>query len=138
MLPYKNYKEKLEKIKKGELSLKENVTYFLSEIEKNKHLNAFNFIFPDDALEQAVKIEEKIKSGSHGKLAGLVLAVKDVLSIKGKPLTCSSKILKDFTAIYNATAIQKLIDEDVIIIGKTNCDEFAMGSQMRTRHSAMS
>ncbi|MGA7722135.1 MAG: Asp-tRNA(Asn)/Glu-tRNA(Gln) amidotransferase subunit GatA [Ignavibacteriaceae bacterium] len=128
MLPYKNYKEKLEKIKKGELSLKENVTYFLSEIEKNKHLNAFNFIFPDDALEQAVKIEEKIKSGSHGKLAGLVLAVKDVLSIKGKPLTCSSKILKDFTAIYNATAIQKLIDEDVIIIGKTNCDEFAMGS----------
>ena len=128
MLPYKNYKEKLKKIKKGELSLKENVTYFLSEIEKNKHLNAFNFLFPDDALEQAVKIEEKIKSGSHGKLAGLVLAVKDVLSIKGKPLTCSSKILKDFTAIYNATAIQKLIDEDVIIIGKTNCDEFAMGS----------
>jgi aspartyl-tRNA(Asn)/glutamyl-tRNA(Gln) amidotransferase subunit A len=128
LLPYKNYKEKLEKIKIGALSLKENVTYFLSEIEKNKHLNAFNFIFPDDALEQAVKIEEKIKSGSHGKLAGLVLAVKDVLSIKGKPLTCSSKILKDFTAIYNATAIQKLIDEDVIIIGKTNCDEFAMGS----------
>jgi aspartyl-tRNA(Asn)/glutamyl-tRNA(Gln) amidotransferase subunit A len=128
LLPYKNYKEKLKKIKKGELSLKENVTYFLSEIEKNKHLNAFNFLFPDDALEQAVKIEEKIKSGSHGKLAGLVLAVKDVLSIKGKPLTCSSKILKDFTAIYNATAIQKLIDEDVIIIGKTNCDEFAMGS----------
>jgi len=128
LLPYKNYKEKLKKIKKGELSLKENVTYFLSEIENNKHLNAFNFLFPDDALEQAVKIEEKIKSGSHGKLAGLVLAVKDVLSIKGKPLTCSSKILKDFTAIYNATAIQKLIDEDVIIIGKTNCDEFAMGS----------
>ena len=84
--------------------------------------------FPDDALEQAVKIEEKIKSGSHGKLAGLVLAVKDVLSIKGKPLTCSSKILKDLQLIYNATAIQKLIDEDVIIIGKTNCDEFAMGS----------
>ncbi len=128
MLPYKNYKDKLEKIKKGELSLKENVTYFLNEIETNKHLNAFNFIFPDQAIEQAVKVEEKIKSGRQGKLAGLVLAVKDVLSIKGKPLTCSSKILKDFTAIYTATAVQKLIDEDVIIIGKTNCDEFAMGS----------
>ena len=128
MLPYKNYKDKLEKIKKGELSLKENVTYFLNEIETNKHLNAFNFIFPDEAIEQAVKVEEKIKSSRQGKLAGLVLAVKDVLSIKGKPLTCSSKILKDFTAIYTATAVQKLIDEDVIIIGKTNCDEFAMGS----------
>jgi aspartyl-tRNA(Asn)/glutamyl-tRNA(Gln) amidotransferase subunit A len=128
LLPYKNYKDKLEKIKKGELSLKENVTYFLNEIETNKHLNAFNFIFPDQAIEQAVKVEEKIKSGRQGKLAGLVLAVKDVLSIKGKPLTCSSKILKDFTAIYTATAVQKLIDEDVIIIGKTNCDEFAMGS----------
>jgi aspartyl-tRNA(Asn)/glutamyl-tRNA(Gln) amidotransferase subunit A len=128
LLPYKNYKDKLEKIKKGELSLKENVTYFLNEIETNKHLNAFNFIFPDEAIEQAVKVEEKIKSSRQGKLAGLVLAVKDVLSIKGKPLTCSSKILKDFTAIYTATAVQKLIDEDVIIIGKTNCDEFAMGS----------
>ncbi|MGD1007258.1 MAG: Asp-tRNA(Asn)/Glu-tRNA(Gln) amidotransferase subunit GatA [Ignavibacteriaceae bacterium] len=127
-MPYKNYKDKLEKIKKGELSLKENVTYFLNEIETNKHLNAFNFIFPDEAIEQAVKVEEKIKSSRQGKLAGLVLAVKDVLSIKGKPLTCSSKILKDFTAIYTATAVQKLIDEDVIIIGKTNCDEFAMGS----------
>jgi aspartyl-tRNA(Asn)/glutamyl-tRNA(Gln) amidotransferase subunit A len=128
LLPYKNFDEKLEKIKKGELSLKENVTYFLNEIEKNKHLNAFTFVFADDALAQAVKIEEKIKSGTHGKLAGLVLAVKDVLSIKDKPLTCSSNILKDFTALYNATAVQKLIDEDVIIIGKTNCDEFAMGS----------
>ena len=128
MLPYKNHKNKLEKIKRGELSLKENVTHFLNEIDTNKHLNAFNFIFPDEAIEQAVKIEEKIKSGRHGKLAGLVLAVKDVLSIKGKPLTCSSKILKNFTALYNATAVQKLIDEDVIIIGKTNCDEFAMGS----------
>jgi aspartyl-tRNA(Asn)/glutamyl-tRNA(Gln) amidotransferase subunit A len=128
LLSYKNYKEKLEKIRKGELSLKENVAYFLNEIEINKHLNAFNFVFPDEAIEQAVKVEEKIKSSKHGKLAGLVLAVKDVLSIKGKSLTCSSKILKDFTALYNSTAVQRLIDEDVIIIGKTNCDEFAMGS----------
>jgi len=128
LLPYKNFKEKLEKIKKGEVSLKENVSFFLNEIEKNKHLNAFNFVFADDALNQAVKIEEKINSGKHGKLAGLVVAVKDVLSIQGKPLTCSSNILRDFKALYNATAIQRLLDEDIIIIGKTNCDEFAMGS----------
>jgi aspartyl-tRNA(Asn)/glutamyl-tRNA(Gln) amidotransferase subunit A len=70
LLSYKNYKEKLEKIRKGELSLKENVAYFLNEIEINKHLNAFNFVFPDEAIEQAVKVEEKIKSSKHGKLAG--------------------------------------------------------------------
>ncbi len=58
----------------------------------------------------------------------MVIAIKDVLSIKDKPLTCSSNILKNFEAIYNSTAVQKLIDEDAIIIGKTNCDEFAMGS----------
>ncbi len=128
MLAYKNFKGKLGLIKKGELSLSENVNFFLERIEDNKHLNAFNFVFEDEAKEQANKIEDKIKSGKHGKLAGLVVAVKDVLSIKDKPNTCSSKILKDFTALYNATAVQKLIDEDVIIIGKTNCDEFAMGS----------
>ncbi|HAB52991.1 MAG TPA: Asp-tRNA(Asn)/Glu-tRNA(Gln) amidotransferase GatCAB subunit A, partial [Ignavibacteriales bacterium] len=62
------------------------------------------------------------------KLAGLVIAVKDVLQLKDHKTTCSSNILKNFTSIYTATAVQKLIDEDAIIIGKTNCDEFAMGS----------
>jgi aspartyl-tRNA(Asn)/glutamyl-tRNA(Gln) amidotransferase subunit A len=58
----------------------------------------------------------------------MVIAVKDVLAIEQRPMTCSSGILKDFVSIYTATAVQKLIDEDAIIIGKTNCDEFAMGS----------
>ncbi|MHB1688809.1 MAG: Asp-tRNA(Asn)/Glu-tRNA(Gln) amidotransferase subunit GatA [Ignavibacteriaceae bacterium] len=128
MLPYKNYSEKISKIREGKLSLVDNVKFFLSEIEQNKNLNAFNFVFAEDALINAKEIEDKIKSGKHGKLAGLVIAVKDVLSIKDKPTTCSSKILKDFHSIYTATAIQQLIDEDAIIIGKTNCDEFAMGS----------
>ena len=128
MLPYKNYSEKRLQIKEGKLSLVENVKFFLSEIEKKKNLNAFNSVFSDAALIDAKRIEEKIKTGEHGKLAGLVIAVKDVLSIKDKPTTCSSKILKDFNAIYTATAVQRLIDEDAIIIGKTNCDEFAMGS----------
>ncbi|MFO7447083.1 MAG: Asp-tRNA(Asn)/Glu-tRNA(Gln) amidotransferase subunit GatA [Ignavibacteriaceae bacterium] len=128
MTAYSNYSDKIDKIKKGELSLVENVNSFLKKIEDNKHLNAFNFVFADEAKQKASEIEAKIKSGKHGKLAGMVLAVKDVLSIKDKPLTCSSKILKDFTALYTSTAVQKLIDEDVIIIGKTNCDEFAMGS----------
>ncbi len=127
MLKYFSISEKINKIRSGELSLSDNIKEFLSRINDNKHLNAFNFIFEEDALKEA-QIEAKIKSGNHGKLAGAVIAIKDVLSIKDKPTTCSSKILKDFKALYTATAVQKLIDEDAIIIGKTNCDEFAMGS----------
>ncbi|MFA3783218.1 Asp-tRNA(Asn)/Glu-tRNA(Gln) amidotransferase subunit GatA [Melioribacteraceae bacterium 4301-Me] len=127
MPEYKNHSEKIHLIKSGLLSLKENITNFLNKIEQQKHLNAYNFVF-DDCLTQADTIEEKIKSGTCGKLAGMVIAVKDVIAIKDKPLTCSSNILKNFVSIYNATVIQKLIDEDAIIIGKTNCDEFAMGS----------
>lgn len=127
MVSYNNFSDKIDKIKNNELSLIDNVNSFLKNIETNKHLNAFNFVF-EDSIENAKLIEEKIKSGKHGKLAGLVVAVKDVLSIKDKPTTCSSKILKNFISLYTASAVQKLIDEDVIIIGKTNCDEFAMGS----------
>jgi len=127
LLSYKNHEEKLRLIKEGKLSLTENVSFFLSAIEKNKQLNAFNFVFAE-SLEKAKLIEEKIKSGKHGKLAGMVIAIKDVLAVANKPLTCSSNILRNFESLYTATSVQKLIDEDAIIIGKTNCDEFAMGS----------
>ncbi len=126
-MTYKNHAEKLALIRDGKLSLKENVSVFLQRIDQNKNLNAFNFVF-EDSPAQAELIETKIKNGSAGKLAGMVVAVKDVLALKDKPLTCSSNILKDFNSLYTATAVQKLIDEDAIIIGKTNCDEFAMGS----------
>jgi len=128
LLSYSSIADKINKVKSGELSLAENVKEYIARIHENKKLNAFNSIFEDESLKEAEKIDAKIKSGKHGKLAGAVIAVKDVLSIKNKPTTCSSKILKDFTALYTATAVQKLIDEDAIIIGKTNCDEFAMGS----------
>jgi aspartyl-tRNA(Asn)/glutamyl-tRNA(Gln) amidotransferase subunit A len=128
LLSYSSITDKINKIKSGEISLTENVKDYLTRITENKRLNVYNFVFEDDALKDAEKIEAKIKSGKHGKLAGAVIAIKDVLSIKNKPTTCSSKILKDFKALYTATAVQKLIDEDAIIIGKTNCDEFAMGS----------
>lgn len=127
-MKYKNITEKISLIKRDQISLVENVKEFLSRIEKRKNLNAFNFIFADEALAKAEEIETKIKSGKHGTLAGAVIAIKDVLAFKDHPLTCSSKILSNFISIYTATAVQKLIDEDAIIIGKTNCDEFAMGS----------
>ena len=128
MVSYSNFSEKLALIKSGQLSLSENVDFFLQKIRDNSDLNAYNFVFEDAAKKRALEVEAKIKSGNFGKLAGLVIAIKDVLSLKDNPLTCSSKILKDFEAVYTATALQKLLDEDAIIIGKTNCDEFAMGS----------
>lgn len=128
MLSYNNYSEKIDLIKNGKLSLKENVQYFLDKIEEKKNINAYNFVFNDDALISAESVEKKIHNGSAGRLAGMVIAIKDVLAYKNKPLTCSSAILQNFTSLYTSTAVQKLIDEDAIIIGKTNCDQFAMGS----------
>jgi aspartyl-tRNA(Asn)/glutamyl-tRNA(Gln) amidotransferase subunit A len=125
---YKNHKEKLELIISGKLSLADNVKHFLNNIEDQKDLNAFNFVFSDEAIDSAITVEQKIKNNSAGKLAGMVIAIKDVLAYKDHPLTCSSNILKNFISLYTSTAVQKLIDEDAIIIGKTNCDEFAMGS----------
>ena len=127
-MQYKNITEKISLIKENKISLVENVKEFLNRIEQRKNLNAFNFVFGDEALQLAEIIEQKIKFKNHGKLAGAVIAIKDVLAYKDHPLTCSSKILSNFISVYTATAVQKLIDEDAIIIGKTNCDEFAMGS----------
>lgn len=128
MIFYKNHKEKFGLIISGKLSLIENVKHFLKNIEEQKDLNVFNYVFSDETIQSAKAVEQKIKNNSAGKLAGMVIAIKDVLAYKDHPLTCSSNILKNFTSLYTATAVQKLIDEDAIIIGKTNCDEFAMGS----------
>ncbi len=126
-MDYLNIRDKREKIRRGEISLFENVNYFQKRIESNKDLNAFNFL-NKNLKEESFKIEKKIKEGKAGKLAGAVISIKDILSVKDIPMTCCSNILKDFIPIYTATAVQKLLDEDAIIIGKTNCDEFAMGS----------
>lgn len=112
----------------GRVSCRDIVGFYLNNINKGKHINAFLLVFSEEALKRADEVDQKLKAGTAGKLAGMVIAVKDVLSLKGYTLTCSSRILKNFEALYTATAIQRLLDEDAIIIGKTNCDEFAMGS----------
>lgn len=105
------------------------VESYLQKIEEQKHLNAFLEIFPEEAIQKAKELEQKLIKGEPvGKLAGYVLAIKDNIAIKDKKLTCGSKILENFVSLYDATAVKKLIDEDAIIIGKTNLDEFAMGS----------
>ena len=105
------------------------VQYYLQRIDTHKKLNAFTEVFTAEALQQAVKLDEKRKAGNPIKrLHGVVIAIKDVLCYKDHTVTAASKILKGFKSLYTATAVQRLLDEDAIIIGNCNCDEFAMGS----------
>jgi len=101
---------------------------YLSAIEKNKHLNAFLEVFTDSAQAKALEVDHKLHSGKAGRLAGMVIAIKDNLAYKGHKVSNSSKILEGYVSVYNATVIERLLAEDAIIIGRTNCDEFAMGS----------
>ncbi len=107
----------------------ENITnYYLNRIKEQKHLNAFLEVFDQDALNQAKIIDQKITSGTAGKLAGMVIGLKDNMAYKGHHVSASSKILNGFESLYNATVVERLLSEDAVIIGRTNCDEFAMGS----------
>ena len=122
----KNYQSFLAKNADG---CKIAVDYYLSEIEKNKRLNSFLEVFAHEARERAAFLDEERKAGKpSGKLHGVVVALKDVISYKGHIASASSKILENYTAVYNATAVEKLLDAGAIIIGRNNCDEFAMGS----------
>jgi len=100
----------------------------ITNIKEKSSLNAFVEIFEDSARLYAVKVDEKIKKGSAGKLAGVILGIKDNICYKGHKVSASSKILNNFESLYTATVLQRLIDEDAIVIGRLNCDEFAMGS----------
>lgn len=105
------------------------VQFYLQRIDAFKKLNAFTEVFADEALQQAAVLDEKRKNGEPlKKLHGVVVAIKDVLCYKDHTVTASSKMLKGFKSLYTATAVQRLLDEDAIIIGNCNCDEFAMGS----------
>jgi len=111
-----------------ETDCKAIVQYYLNNIQTKAHLNAFVEVYTQSALEQAEIIDEKIASSKAGKLAGMVIGIKDVLCYEGHVVNASSKILEGFESQFTATAVQKLIDEDAIIIGRLNCDEFGMGS----------
>ncbi|MBK8551120.1 MAG: Asp-tRNA(Asn)/Glu-tRNA(Gln) amidotransferase subunit GatA [Ignavibacteria bacterium] len=124
----KSLKEIKSLLESGQLTCVELVNSYLENINEQKDLNVFITLFDKEALQRAKEIDEKIKNKTAGKLAGTVFSIKDVISVKDKLLTCGSKILSNFDAIYDATVIERLKEEDAIIIGKVNCDEFAMGS----------
>ena len=101
---------------------------YLTAIKSNENLNAFLEVFDESAIAQANAVDEKIRNGNAGKLAGMVLGLKDNLCYRGHKVSASSKILEGFESLFTGTAVQRLLDEDAIIIGRLNCDEFAMGS----------
>lgn len=101
---------------------------YLERISAGKHLNIFLEVFEQDALEQSRKADEKRAKGQAGKLNGMVIGLKDNLCYKGHRVSAASKILEDFESLYSATVVERLLAEDAVIIGRLNCDEFAMGS----------
>lgn len=128
MKNYFSFSEIQSNLRTGKFSCVDRVLFHLSNIREKSFLNAFLSVYEEEALARAAAIDKKIKNGSTGKLAGMVIGLKDVLCHKGHPLQAGSKILHGFVSQFTATAVQRLLDQDAIIIGRQNCDEFAMGS----------
>jgi len=126
-------KKKLRQISDKKLSAVENVMNFSKKIAtpETKDLNIF-LSLNEDAINQAKKIDEKIKIGSFGKLAGLCFAIKANISAKHMKISCASKTLEDYIAPFNATVVNKLLSEDAILLGILNMDEFACGASGET------
>ena len=113
----------------GETSCIQAVNFFLDQINQQLHLNSFLEVFSEEAKLRAIELDAQRTQGKPlGKLHGVVVGIKDVLCFNGHKVSAASKILENYTAVYSATAVQKLLDEGAIIIGRQNCDEFAMGS----------
>ncbi len=125
-----------KQVSSGEISARSVLEQHFETINNlETQVNAFNIVTIEEALKEADEIDSKIASGEKlGPLAGVPIAVKDNICTRGLETTCSSKILEGWKPPYNATVIDKLKQADAILIGKTNCDEFAMGSS--TENSA--
>jgi aspartyl-tRNA(Asn)/glutamyl-tRNA(Gln) amidotransferase subunit A len=124
---YRSFDEIRIALEKG--TTVESITQsYLKKIDEKKHLNAFLEVFTDSALAQARRVDEKLKAKSAGRLAGVVIALKDNLAYKGHKVSAASRILEGYESLYSATAVERLLAEDAVIIGRCNCDEFAMGS----------
>ncbi len=129
MYSFSNIKKLQEDLKAGTITCQKLVEETVLSIQQKKHLNAFLEVFESSAMELAKKVDEKIAAKKPlGKLAGVIVGIKDNICYKGHKVSCSSKILEGFESLYSATVVEKLLAEDAIIIGRLNCDEFAMGS----------
>ncbi|HOZ97794.1 MAG TPA: Asp-tRNA(Asn)/Glu-tRNA(Gln) amidotransferase subunit GatA [Niabella sp.] len=126
MQDYISIAEYHQNLKDAKTSCLETVEYFLNLIDQNSHLNAFVEVFAEEAKQRAMELD--LRSQFQGKLHGVVVGLKDVICFKGHSVTAASKILNGFSSVFSATVVENLIAEGAIIIGRLNCDEFAMGS----------
>jgi aspartyl-tRNA(Asn)/glutamyl-tRNA(Gln) amidotransferase subunit A len=128
-------RQKIKDVKSGSISVRQSLEKRLKIADETKHLNAYVQVLNERALRKAQDLDERIQKGAEtGALAGTVIAIKDNINIQGENSTCASNILQNFKSPFNATVIDKLEKADAVIIGKTNLDEFAMGSS--TENSA--
>ena len=128
MKNFSSLSEIKESLLEGSVSCQSLVSYYLERITKHQDLNIYLEVFNESALAQAQIIDQKLLDGTAGRLAGMVIAIKDNICYKGHRVSASSKILDGFESLYSATVVERLLEEDAIIIGRLNCDEFAMGS----------
>ena len=118
-----------EALSSGRLTTVELVRAYLDAIEQQRYLNIYVEVWGQEAMAVAAKQDEARAAGARlGRLAGVVISIKDVLCYAGHGVSAGSRMLEDFVSPYTATAVQRLLDEGAILIGRTNCDEFAMGS----------
>ena len=125
---YSSLREIQDALLTGELTCVSLVEGYLKAIEHKKHLNIYLEVYAEEAISRAKEIDRKIKTGTQGELAGMVVGLKDVFCYKDHHLQASSKILDNFVSQFDATCVNKMLMQDAIIIGRINCDEFAMGS----------
>jgi aspartyl-tRNA(Asn)/glutamyl-tRNA(Gln) amidotransferase subunit A len=123
-----SYQSARQALDKGQITCRQVVEYYLDRIEKHKHLNAFLEVYDQQALAAADQLDSNWSKARTGKLAGLVVGLKDVICYEGHGLQASSKILQGFESQFSATAVERLLEQGAIVIGRQNCDEFAMGS----------
>lgn len=134
MKKYSSLKEIQTLISQKQLTLTDLLAYYFKQIKANEHLNAFNEVFFYSAEAQAKAVQQKIEAGTQGKLAGMVIGIKDNICYKDHIVTASSKMLDGFVSPYSSTVVQRLLQQDAIIIGRLNCDEFAMGGSNETSY----
>ncbi|MDB5209773.1 MAG: gatA [Sediminibacterium sp.] len=129
MFRYSTIKDYHTALQNGQTTCVEAVRCYLETIRAKQHLNAFLEVYETEALEQASALDLRRNANDElSLLHGVVVGLKDVISYKGHHLSAASQILGNFTAVYNATVVDKLLAAGAIIIGRQNCDEFAMGS----------
>lgn len=116
-------------LKKNTFSCGEVIEHYLTRIREHQHLNAFVSVYAEEARERARQLDVLRRAGkTPGRLHGVVVGLKDVISYRDHPLRAASMALENFQAVFSATAVERLLAEEAIIIGHLNCDEFAMGS----------